>query len=657
MTQTKHPNLLIIITDQERKTQHFPNGWEQKNLPNMTLLKQYGMDFEQAQCNTCMCTPSRSVLFTGKYPSETGMTATLSFGGPQASAEQQLDPRIPNMATMLNSVYDVQYRGKWHLSKGKTGENSLTHAEVGLYGFMGWVAPDAGEDSKNVNFGGGYANHDHYYVNQAIEYVKQHEEQRKIKEASGETVKPFCLVLSLVNPHDVLAYPKDFIYGYKDRDLLGDIELPESWDENLQTNKQTEAPVQQNAEKISAMGGLPYMRQKRYYLNFYGNLLKKIDGEIGRLLDLFYNPLQEGQDKRSPRQLARDTWILRTSDHGELGMTHGGLRQKAFNVYEETLRVPLTFSNPDYFPMGKVSKELVGLVDVMPTVASLLGMEAAKPEGLRGTDMSPVILGKQAGPDYKGQEGVLFTFDDVKAGSPDNPSSVDAPNRIRCVRTRRYKYARYFIAEGQYADEFEMYDLLKDPNELENVGNPQHPDYDQYAEERAELQALLEKLELEKMRVPSVRERTVAGSSSDEPRLTPIFTEKGVAYQVDNYYLTGFPTQQGFAAAEADAVKTAINLSGREVANVDGINIIQNPIDTSEPSMFMENMASAVTLMGSEGLPLLVFDLDSDLTGAAWACFNAKTKSVEAAKAIARGMQVGLRNQNTIELVKQYIHS
>ena len=88
MTQTKHPNLLIIITDQERKTQHFPNGWEQKNLPNMTLLKQYGMDFEQAQCNTCMCTPSGSVLFTGKYPSETGMTATLSFGGPQSSAEQ-----------------------------------------------------------------------------------------------------------------------------------------------------------------------------------------------------------------------------------------------------------------------------------------------------------------------------------------------------------------------------------------------------------------------------------------------------------------------------------------------------------------------------------------------------------------------------------------
>ena len=197
----------------------------------MTLLKSYGIDFTQAQCNTCMCTPSRSVLFTGKYPSETKMAATLSWGGPQSSAETQLDPTIPNMATMLNTVYDVQYRGKWHLSKGTAGENDLTAAEVGLYGFMGWTPPDAGEDSKNVNFGGGYANHDFNYVNQAIAYIENYEKERKLKEAKGENVKPFCLVLSLVNPHDVLAYPSNFEYGYQDRDLIGDIELPESWDE------------------------------------------------------------------------------------------------------------------------------------------------------------------------------------------------------------------------------------------------------------------------------------------------------------------------------------------------------------------------------------------------------------------------------------------
>lgn len=655
MSNQKHPNLLLIITDQERKTQHFPEGWEEKNLPNMTLLKQYGIDFEQAQCNSCMCTPSRSVLFTGKYPSETGMTATLSFGGPQSPAEPQLDPTIPNMATMLNKIYDVQYRGKWHLSKGKVGENSLTHAEVGLYGFMGWVAPDAGEDSKNVNFGGGYANHDHYYVNQAIEYVKQHEEQRKLAEARGEEVKPFCLVLSLVNPHDVLAYPNDFIYGYQDRDLLGDIELPPSWDENLLTNYKPDAQVQLKAVMKVALGGLPYVSQKRNYLNFYGNLLKKIDGEIGRLLDLFYEPLEAGQNKRAPRQLANDTWIIRTSDHGELGMTHGGLRQKAFNVYEETLRVPLIFSNPAQFPEGTVSSELTGLVDVMPTVASLLGMEQFKPEGLRGQDMSPLILGDDS--NYRPKEGVLFTFDDVKAGSNQNPSSVDAPNRIRCVRTKKFKYARYFIAEGTYADEFEMYDLENDPNELQNLGNPNHPAYNDYTEEREALQKLLEALEVEKLRIPPMRARVAAGKQGGDytPKLTPIFTDKGVAYRAGDYYLTGLPTAQGFQAAVSDAVTVALNLSGQTVAPIEGMSIIDLPVDTSSQSLFNSQMNEVIRLMSDERLPLLVFDNDSDLTGAAWACFLAKQKGLSTEETMAHGAQVGLRSKETEACVLNFL--
>lgn len=659
MSNQKHPNLLLIITDQERKTQHFPDGWERENLPNMSLLKDYGMDFDQAQCNTCMCSPSRSVLFTGKYPAETGMTATLSFGGPQSPAEPQLDTTLPNMATMLNKGYDVQYRGKWHLSKGAIGENSLTEAEVGLYGFMGWTPPDAGEDSKNVNFGGGYANHDFYYINQAMDYIKNHEEQRKIKEARGEHVKPFFMVLSLVNPHDVLAYPKDFSFGYRDSDLVGDIELPKSWDENLLTNYKPQAQVQLKAVMKAALGGLPYVSQKRNYLNFYGNLLKKIDGEIGRLLDLFYLPKEEGQQKRVPRQLAHDTWIIRTSDHGELGMTHGGLRQKAFNVYEETLRVPLVFSNPSYFPTGKTSSELTGLVDVMPTVASLTGMEQFKPEGLRGQDMSPVILDSADSSDYTSKEGVLFTFDDVKAGSNQNPSSVDAPNRIRCVRTKKYKYARYFIAEGTYPEEIEMYDLEHDPNELQNVGNPDHPRYAEYTDQRAELQQLLEALEAEKMRKPAMRRTVSAGLSENnyEPRLSSIFTEKGVAYQIGVHYITGFPTQASMATVEGLSIKTAINLTDRENPEATGINFISLPIDTSDQNSFDAQMNEVVQLMSTEALPILVFDNDSDLSGAAWACYLNKAVGLDSNEALKKGLQVGLRHKQSMSYLKALLNS
>ena len=661
--ETKHPNLLVIITDQERRVQHFPDNWEKENLPNMTLLKNYGLDFVQAQCNSCMCTPSRSVLFTGKYPSETGMTATLSWGGPQSPAEPELDTSIPNMATLLNSVYDTQYRGKWHLSKGKAGENGLTAAEVALYGFMGWTPPDAGEDSKNVNFGGGYANHDNYYINQAINYIQQH----KLDVANGIERKPFCLVVSLVNPHDVLAYPSNFEFGYSEDDLVGDIELPPSWDENLLTNLKPEAHTQLKAVMKFALGGIPHISQKRNYINFYGNLLKKIDGEIGRLLDLFYGPADQS-GVRLPNELAKDTWIVRTSDHGELGMAHGGMRQKAFTVYEETVRVPLVFSNPVHFPSPQTSNELIGLVDILPTLSSLLGMTSSfEKKGLRGTDMAPVVRSlDQHFPEvpsdtqFQSQEGVLFAFDDVKAGSNTNPSSVQAPNRIRCVRTKDYKYARYFIAEGTWADEFEMYNLKDDPYELNNLGNPKNKDYDTAPnpEIRAYLQNLLEKLEVRYLQKPPMRVPAAVGLSQNAftPRLDPIFTQNGAAYQVGAYLITGLPTTEGFKSAQNQQVKTAINLSGTNPpTGIDGIEFITINLSTDDQNTFSQQMSEIVDIMSNYPLLVLVYDLDSDLAGAAWACYLGSSQGLDTEDAMTKGMQVGLRKAQTLACVKAFL--
>ncbi len=108
----RRPNVVLILTDQERATQHFPKNWERNNLPNMTLLKQNGLTFNYAFCNTCMCSPSRSTLMTGLYPAQHGVTQTLTFDGPYSPAETELDPALPNIARMLQDIYDVQYRGK-----------------------------------------------------------------------------------------------------------------------------------------------------------------------------------------------------------------------------------------------------------------------------------------------------------------------------------------------------------------------------------------------------------------------------------------------------------------------------------------------------------------------------------------------------------------
>ena len=183
-------------------------------------------------------------------------------------------------------------------------------------------------------------------------------------------------------------------------------------------------------------------------------------------------------------------------------MSHGGLRQKAFNVYEETMSVPLIFSNPRLFPEGRACAHPASLVDLVPTIATALAVDA--PPELDGTDLGPSLRDPDGEP---AQDHVLFTFDDLHAGTGRVPEVVPgAPGRIRCIREPRFKFARYFDAEGRHPDEFEMYDLLEDPDELENLAHPDHPRYadPDVARERDRLAAKLADVEARNAR-PLVR--------------------------------------------------------------------------------------------------------------------------------------------------------
>ncbi len=180
---------------------------------------------------------------------------------------------------------------------------------------------------------------------------------------------------------------------------------------------------------------------------------------------------------------------MRFSDHGELGLAHGGLRQKAFNVYEESIRVPLIISNPRLVPTGRACPEPASLLDLLPTVADLLGIDPSP--GLRGTSLAPLVRDADAPPV---QNDVLFTFDDMHAGSGLVREILPGiPGRVRCIRERRFKYARYFTEDDPPREEHEMYDLAADPYELENLAHPDHPRFadPSVVAERARLAARL----------------------------------------------------------------------------------------------------------------------------------------------------------------------
>lgn len=489
-TLGKQPDIILIVTDEQRATQHFPPGWEEKNLHTLTFLKKNGFSFDRAFCNTCMCSPSRATLFTGLYPAKHGVSQTLTIGGLLSPQEPTLATSLPNiMNTLWAEGYDVQYRGKWHMSKGaapngtKTNYDDLTAADISLYGAMGWVAPDAGEDVNPLNFGGGFANHDARYTAQAIQYLKEVRARRE----RGDN-QPYFLVLSLVNPHDVLAYPNSAgTSGYYPDSWSGrEIGLPATVDENLLRNKKPMVQEQILINMAFSLGPIVSEEQKLNYINFYGSLLTHVDKEIGYFVKELYREDEKG------KKLADTAIVTFTSDHGEMGLAHGGLRQKTFVAYEEALRVPLVISNPVLFngQENQNSMNLATLVDIMPTFMEIANV-ANPPTGLAGTSLLPIIED-----DKPVQDSILFTYDDIKAGSNSSWNIVRAANRIRCIRTEKWKYAYYFDVFGAYYDQFELYNLVDDPLEYTNLA------YDPaYKEIRDDLARQLHELEIAKLRV------------------------------------------------------------------------------------------------------------------------------------------------------------
>ncbi len=448
-------NIILILTDQQRDLQWFPPGWEEQNLPAMTFLKRNGISFAQAVNNTCACTPSRTTIFTGKYPTRnlsnftltefyqpTNKTATpynipaddntnVPTAGPYPAnisfTENQLDPTIPNLATVLaDAGYETFYKGKYHLSKGVLGyDNNSYEPDITRYGFAQWDPPDAGQDAQIPNYGGGNADNDGRFTRDTLAFLRERAAH------PGRFKKPFCLVFSLVNPHDVLGYPTNWVSttnngGYGPRDLRGSIHLPPTLRENLRKNYKPTS--QQNWLRL--MGSLRGP-QRENYLNFYGNLMRHVDRQIMSVLDVLTS---------SPGQrLWRETMVIRTSDHGEMGLTHGGSRQKWFNVYQETIKVPMVWSNPELFPKPVVSNALVSLVDLLPTVASFCGLKNLDRYHLQGRDYSALFTD----PTGEVQNYTYFINTDVKAGQ-NIPQAAFPPNNVAMVRDARFKYARYY---------------------------------------------------------------------------------------------------------------------------------------------------------------------------------------------------------------------
>ena len=470
-------NVVLILTDQERAIQHFPPNWLRQNLPGMRRLRQHGVSFERAFTNACMCSPARSTLMSGYFPAQHGVKYTLEEDMPFPEYPHQVElprpPELPNLATVMRAAgYNVVYKGKWHCSKPAQKENAQP-SDLERYGWTRWNPPDAGANQSVPEAGGGFVDNDGRFMESVGSPEAGSEGVMQYLGSAAAKQQPFFLVISLVNPHDVLFYPSKTFEeaGYDDSWIQGDIEVPETNGEDLSTKPS----VQEQFLRIFNLTGKPKTKaEKRAYLNYYGNLMRSSDNYIVNVLD-----------KLEETGLYDDTLIVRTADHGEMGLSHGGLRQKTFNAYEETINIPLVVSNPVLFPRPAETPALASLVDLLPTMLELSGradgaelrgrpltplLAAAADPGREALGRAPVDLARALAPTPAAsvQDEIHFTYDDHQAGTAlqDVPGQ---PNRIRCIRTGRMKYAFYFDPAGRAQTEHEMYDLERDPDERVNL--------------------------------------------------------------------------------------------------------------------------------------------------------------------------------------------
>lgn len=143
------PNIIVLMTDQERYHAHWPAGWVKANLPAFVRLQRYGLTFHRAYTAASECSPSRAVMMTGQFAPANRVARTFLWPGLPGARQRA------NIGSLLRdrAGYHVVWKGKWHLSFAQnatpgSGGEEWTAADIAYlehhYGLAGWNPPDAG---------------------------------------------------------------------------------------------------------------------------------------------------------------------------------------------------------------------------------------------------------------------------------------------------------------------------------------------------------------------------------------------------------------------------------------------------------------------------------------------------------------------------------
>jgi arylsulfatase A-like enzyme len=422
----KRPNILFIMADDHASHAISAYGSNLINTPNIDRLAKEGMRFTNCFNVNSLCAPSRAALITGKYSHHNGFMRN----GDKFDGSQLTFPKL-----LQRAGYETALIGKWHLKSQPTGFDYYS-VIPGQGEFFGPSFRDSGkpwQESKVVN---GYLTD--IITDKATKWIDKR-----------DSSKPFCMMVHHKAPHTPHLYPKKYENLYSD----ADIPMPESFRADYKQRGKALVESQGRWSKLDNIKPNHFKepipeRLKRgtkaykewSYQNFfkgYLRLVAALDDNVGRLLAHL--------DKSG---LAKNTVVIYTSDNGFF-LGDFGLFNKMW-MYEESLRLPLLVRYPDNIKPEAVNDKLVSILDFAPTILDYA--QAKAPKELQGRSFRSVLEGKTP-TDWRNAHYYHYY------GQYDVPAHYG-------VRTSNHKLIHYYKQ-----DNWELYDMLNDPQELRNIYN------------------------------------------------------------------------------------------------------------------------------------------------------------------------------------------
>ncbi len=456
----KRPNILLIMTDQQRWDSLGVSGNALVRTPNLDRLAASGAYFTHAFVQSPVCVPSRISLFTGRYAhshrnrvnytpldrSEVLMLAWLREAGYRTAAVGKLHYYPPTKEEALRTGFDavelhdgVPFTDAWSdYVRWRNARDPLNYLP-----YRSLAKPIA--EGKNP-FRSSIAAE---FTDTAWTGERTREQLRQL--AGGD--KPFFLHASFWKPHGPFEVAEPYA------SMFDGVDFPLPLRTTLADVEKFPLPL----AKLVLRDGpkvldIPRERLQWIYRSYFGTI-NHVDVEIGGILQTLK---QLG--------LTENTIVVFTSDHGAQLMEHGIMDKNCF--FEASVRVPLIVAWPGKIRAGTRS-EMIEMIDLLPTLFELLGLP--EPKSCQGRSFAPLLAdrgGKYVPHDAIFSENIIPEV--ITGGNLDMPfekgrgiAGIRHPD-AKMVRTERWKYNYY--PEGSA----ELYDLKGDPHEQANLaGRPE----------------------------------------------------------------------------------------------------------------------------------------------------------------------------------------